>query len=47
VLIFNVAYGKGADLDVLQRIARLGDGRAYSSDPETIGKLYELISKFF
>ncbi len=47
VLIFSVAYGKDADIDVLQRIARQGRGRAYSSDPETIKKLYELISKFF
>jgi Ca-activated chloride channel family protein len=47
VLIFTVAYGEDADLDVLQRIARLGDGQVYPSDPETIEELYELISKFF
>jgi len=47
VLIFTVGYGEDADLDVLQRIARLGEGQAYSSDPETIEKLYELVSKFF
>ncbi|MCP4104238.1 MAG: solute-binding protein [Desulfobacteraceae bacterium] len=47
VLIFSVAYGKTSDFDVLQRISRLGRGRAYSSDTETIKKLYELISKFF
>lgn len=47
VLIFTVAYGKDADLDVLQRLARMGDGQAYPSDPETIEKLYQLLSAFF
>ena len=47
VLIFTVAYGEDADLDVLKRIARMGDGQAYPSDPETIEKLYQLLSAFF
>ena len=47
VLIFTVAYGEDADLDVLKRIARMGDGQAYPSDPETIKKLYQLLSAFF
>ena len=47
VLVFTVGYGEDAELDVLQRIAQLGEGQAYSSDPETIEQLYELISKFF
>ena len=47
VLLFTVAYGDDADLEVLQRIARLGDGRAYPSDPATIRKLYKLLSEFF
>ncbi len=47
VMIFTVGYGEEADLDVLQRIARLGDGHVYPSDPETIEKLYELLSAFF
>jgi Ca-activated chloride channel family protein len=47
VLIFTVAYGGDADLDTLQRIAQLGDGRAYPSDPETIGALYQLLSAYF
>lgn len=47
VLIFTVGYGEDADIDVLQRIAQLGEGQAYSSDPETIEQLYELVSKFF
>ena len=36
-------FGDDADLEVLQRIARLGDGRAYPSDPATIKKLYRLL----
>ena len=47
VLIFTVGYGRDADFDVLLRIARLGEGQAYPSDSETIGKLYELLSAFF
>ncbi len=47
VLVFTVAYGDDAELEVLQRIARLGDGRAYPSDPATIRKLYKLLSAFF
>ena len=47
VMIFTVGYGEEADLDVLRRIARLGDGQVYPSDPETIEKLYELLSAFF
>ena len=47
MLIFTVAYGEDADMDVLQRIARLGDGQVYESDPETIRELYKLLSDFF
>ena len=47
VLIFTVGYGDDADMDVLERIARLGKGQAYASDPETIESLYKLISQFF
>ncbi|UCC16685.1 MAG: VWA domain-containing protein [Dehalococcoidales bacterium] len=47
VLIFTVAYGEDADLDVLKKIARMGEGQAYPSDPDTIEKLYELLSAFF
>ena len=47
VLIFTVAYGDDADLEALQRIASMGDGQAYASDPETIEQLYELLSAFF
>lgn len=47
VLIFTVAYGEDADLDALQRIAQLSEGRAYPSDPETIETLYQLLSAYF
>jgi len=47
VLIFTVGYGEDADMDVLLRIARMGDGQVYPSDPETIGKLFQLLSAFF
>ena len=47
VMIFTVGYGSQADLDTLQRIARLADGQVYPSDTETIEKLYQLLSAFF
>ena len=40
VTIFTVGYGSDADFDVLQRIARLGEGQAYPSDEATIEQLY-------
>ena len=47
ILLFTVGYGEDADTNVLARIARLGNGRAYEADPETIDKLYQLLSSFF
>jgi Ca-activated chloride channel family protein len=47
VLVFTVAYGGDADMGVLEQIAEAGDGQAYTSDPETVRKLYELIVQFF
>ena len=46
-IIYTVSYGEDADMDVLQRIAQLGEGQVYPSDPETIGQLYELLSEYF
>jgi Ca-activated chloride channel family protein len=46
-IIYTVAYGEDADLDVLQRIAQIGEGQAYPSDPETISQLYTLLSEYF
>ncbi len=47
VLVFTVAYGDEPELDVLEGIARMGDGQAYPSDPRSIKKLYRLLSAFF
>jgi Ca-activated chloride channel homolog len=46
-IIYAVGYGEDADLTILQRIAQLGEGRVYPSDPETISQLYALLSEFF
>ena len=46
-IIYTVAYGEDADLNVLQRIAQIGEGQAYPSDPETISQLYTLLSEYF
>jgi Ca-activated chloride channel homolog len=46
-IIYTVGYGDDADLDVLQRIAQLGEGQVFPSDPETIGQLYTLLSEYF
>lgn len=46
-IIYTVGYGEDADLDVLQRIAQLGEGQVYPSDPETISQLYALLSEYF
>jgi len=47
ILAFCVGYGADADMDALTRISRVTDARAYPADPETINKLYELLSAFF
>ncbi len=47
VLVFTVAYGEEPELDILERIAWLGEGEAYPSNPRTIKKLYRLLSAFF
>ncbi len=47
VLIFNVAYGSDSDLNMLSSVAGAFGGQAYRADPETIRKLYELISQNF
>lgn len=46
-LIYTVGYGDDADMSVLRRLAQMGDGRVYPSDPETISRLYALLSEFF
>jgi Ca-activated chloride channel family protein len=47
VLLFTVGYGGDADMDSLGRMSSALGGRAYRADPDTIRKLYELISQNF
>jgi len=47
VLVFTVAYGSDADLNVLNAIASPFGGQSYRADPDTIRRLYELISQNF
>ena len=47
ILLFNVAYGSDADLGVLGSLASSFGGQAYRADPDTIRRLYELISQNF
>ncbi|MBI4317344.1 MAG: substrate-binding domain-containing protein [Chloroflexi bacterium] len=47
ILIFTVAYGSDADLNMLGSLASAFGGQGYGADPNTIRKLYELISQNF
>lgn len=47
VLVFAVAYGEDADLAVLQRISDSTQAQAYEGNPQTIRKLYQLLSAYF
>ncbi len=47
VLVFAVAYGSDADFTMLQRLSEATRVQAYRGDPETIKKLYQLLSAFF
>jgi Ca-activated chloride channel family protein len=47
VLVFTVAYGSDADVDSMRLIAESTRGQAFKGDPETIRKLYQLLSAFF
>jgi len=47
IYVFCVGYGLDADMDVLHDIARATGARAFKADPETIGKLYRLLSAYF
>jgi Ca-activated chloride channel homolog len=44
VKIFTIAYGEGADTDVLLRIANRTNGKMFQADPEQIEKIYTAIS---
>jgi len=45
--VFTIAFGGGADLNVLQQIAEPTGGKQYEGDPETIGEVYAEIATFF
>ncbi|MGQ9675280.1 MAG: extracellular solute-binding protein [Chloroflexota bacterium] len=47
VLVFAVAYGADAELDVLKSMVSPFGGQAYNAEPDTIRRLYELISQNF
>ena len=47
ILVFTVAYGSDADMNVLSSLAGSFGGQAYRADPDTIKRLYELISHNF
>ena len=47
VRVFTIAYGSGAEAELLADIATSGGGRAYVGDPATIEQVYVEISSFF
>ena len=47
VVVFCVAYGSDADMDVLETIAAAAGGQARRGSPETIQELYKLLSTYF
>ncbi|MEM7127391.1 MAG: extracellular solute-binding protein [Chloroflexota bacterium] len=44
IKIFPIAFGADADINVLQRIARVSGGKMFPADPETIDRVYVSIS---
>jgi hypothetical protein len=47
VVVFSIAYGSDADMDVLRIIAESTGGQVYEGDPETIRDLYKILSTYF
>jgi Ca-activated chloride channel family protein len=47
VLIFCIAYGSDADLGTLTSIAEATGGQARRADPDTIRRLYKILSTYF
>jgi Ca-activated chloride channel family protein len=45
--IFTIAFGRGADREVMQRIAEITGGKQYEGDPESINEVYAEIATFF
>ncbi len=47
VRLFTIAYGGGADKDILDSIAEAGGGASFSGDPRTIRQVYRDLAAFF
>ena len=47
VVVFCIAYGSDADMQMLQTLAEAGQGQARKGDTETIRQLYKLLSSYF
>ncbi len=47
IKIFTIAFGDGADKDVLKKIAEPTGGKEYDSSPANIQKIYDDIATFF
>ncbi len=47
VVVFCIAYGRDADLDVLESISGASGGFTRQGDPETIKNLYKTLSTYF
>jgi Ca-activated chloride channel family protein len=47
VVVFTIAFGRGADKDLLERIAEAGSGQFRRADETDIEELYRIISTYF
>jgi Ca-activated chloride channel homolog len=47
IRVYTIAYGSGANKDVLTQIASASGGKEYSGDPKQIESVYRSISSFF
>ncbi|MDX6661415.1 MAG: Ca-activated chloride channel [Solirubrobacteraceae bacterium] len=47
IRVYTIAYGSGANQDVLSQIASASGGKEYAGDPKQIESVYRSISSFF
>ena len=47
VVVFCIAYGEDADLDMLESMAEPTGGQVLQGDPATIRQLYKILSSYF
>ena len=47
IKLFTIAYGDGADVDILKTIAESTGGKQYTGDPDSIDEVYSEIATFF